>query len=105
MARQIQGSAGPGVSTALQWHGYIPPSLYGLSSVRLCDAVAKFACMLANRIVERESISALMASGFIAQDKCPGVCPIGIRAGPSLNPGSGCFSSINVRNRMTEHTS
>ena len=33
VAHQIQGSAGPGGSTALQWHGYVLQ--YGLSSACL----------------------------------------------------------------------
>ena len=76
VAHQIQRSAGPGGSTALQWHGYLLQ--YGLSSARLRDAVAMLARHLANGIVEWESIRALMSSRLIALDKCPGVHPIGI---------------------------
>jgi len=71
VAHQIQGSAGPGGSTALQWHGYLLQ--YGLSSARLQDAVAMLSRHLANRIVEWESIRTLMSSRLIALDKCPGV--------------------------------
>jgi len=60
----------------LQWHGYLLQ--YGLSSACLWDAVAMLACHLANGIVERESIRALMSSRLIALDNCPGVRPIGI---------------------------
>lgn len=76
VAHQIQGSAGPGGSTALQWHGYL--LRYGLSSAHLWDAVAKLAHHLANGIVEWESYHALMASCLISLDKCPGIHPIGI---------------------------
>jgi len=76
VARQIQGSAGPGGSTTLQWHGYLLQ--YGLSSAHLQDAVVMLAHHLANGIVEWESIRALMSSHLITLDKCPGVRPIGI---------------------------
>ena len=59
VAHQIQGSAGPGGPTALQWHCYL--LRFGLSSARLRDAVAKLARLLANGIVEWENIHALMA--------------------------------------------
>ena len=39
VAHQIQGSAGPGGSTALQWYCYL--LRFGLSSACLRDAVAK----------------------------------------------------------------
>ena len=75
-----QGSAGPGGSTALQWHGYL--LRYGFSSAHLQDAIAmlaSLACHLANEIIDWENMHALMmASYLIALDKCPGVRPIGI---------------------------
>ena len=76
VAHQIQGSAGPGGSIALQWHCYL--LCFGLSSARLRDAVAKLARLLANGIVEWENICALMTSHLIALDKYPGVHPIGV---------------------------
>ena len=60
VACHFQGSAGPGGSTALQWHGYLLQ--YGLASAHLQDAVAMLARHLANGIVEWESICALMVS-------------------------------------------
>ena len=76
MAHQIQGSKGPGGSTALQLHCYL--LRFGLSSARLRDAVAKLARLLANGIVEWENICAPIASCLIALDKCPGVHLIGV---------------------------
>jgi len=75
VVHQIQGFAGPGDSTALQWHGCLLQ--YGLSSACLQDAVAMVAHYLANGIAEWESFCALMSSQLIALDKCHGVHPIG----------------------------
>ena len=58
VAHQIQGSAVPGESMALQWHGHLLQ--YGVSNLYLWDTVA------------------MMASHLIILDKCPGVWSIGI---------------------------
>ena len=63
VAHQIQGSAEPCESSALQWHRYLLH--YGVSSARLCNAVAMLACHLASRIVDWECICALMASWLV----------------------------------------
>ena len=78
IARQIQGSAGPGGTMALPWQSLLLG--YGAHSERLRDAVAELtiARRLANNIVEWDDISTLMASRLLALDKCPGVSPIGI---------------------------
>ena len=76
VAHRIQGAAGPGGSTAMQWHSYL--LRFGSYSARLRDAVAGLARRLANTVVEWEDIRALMANRLIALDKCPGVRPIGI---------------------------
>ena len=76
VARQIQGSAGPGGSTASHWQDFL--LRYGAHSAKLRDAVAELARHLANSIVEWSDIRALMSSRLIALDKCPGVRPIAI---------------------------
>ena len=76
VAHQIQGSAGPGGSTALHWHCFLLH--YGTSSSRLRDAVAGLACRLSNGIVAWDEIRALMSCRLLALDKCPGVRPIGV---------------------------
>eukprot|EP00731_Ephydatia_muelleri_P024359 Em0016g630a len=50
VARQIQGSAGPGGSTVSHWQGFL--LCYGPHSAKLRDAVAELARHLANSIVE-----------------------------------------------------
>ena len=76
VAHRIQGAAGPGGSTALQWHSYLLQ--FVTYSARLRDAVAGLARCLANNVVKWEDIHALMKNLLIALDKCPGVRPIGI---------------------------
>ena len=76
VAHSIQGAAGLGGSTAMQWHSYL--LRYDTSSAHLRDAVVGLAHHLANMVVEWEDIRALMANQLIALDKCPGVRPIGI---------------------------
>ena len=77
VAYRIQGAAGPGGSTAMQWHSCL--LRFGTYSARLRDAVAGLARRLANTVVEWEDIRALMTNRLIALDnKCPGVRPIGI---------------------------
>ena len=71
VARQIQGSAGPGGSTATHWQDFL--LRYGAHSVKLRDAIAELARHLANSIVEWSDIRAVMSSRLIALDKCPGV--------------------------------
>ena len=76
VAHHIQGAAGLGGSTAMQWHSYL--LRFGTYNARLHDAVAELAHRLANTVVEWEDIRALMANRLIALNKCPGVHPIGI---------------------------
>ena len=76
VAHHIQGAAGPGGSTAMQWYSYL--LRFGAYSAHLRDAVAGLARRIANNVVKWEDICVLMASRLIALDKCPGVRPIGI---------------------------
>ena len=76
VARCIQGGAGPGGSSAVQWQDYL--LRHGSHSAQLRDEVAALARHLANNIVEWSHIRALMQSRLIALDKCPGVRPIAI---------------------------
>ena len=75
VAHCIKGAAGPGGSTAMQWHSYL--FQFGAYSAHLRDAVAELARRLANNVVKSEDIRALMANWLIALDKCLGVHPIG----------------------------
>ena len=76
VAHRIQGAAGPGGSTAMQWYSNL--LRFGAYSARLRDAVAGLARRLANNVVKWEDIRALMANRLIALDKYPGVRPISI---------------------------
>ena len=76
VAHCIQGAAGLGGSTAMQWHSYL--LRFGTYSACLREAVAGLARCLANTVVEWEDIRALMANRLIALDKCPGVRFIGM---------------------------
>ena len=76
VAHRIQGAAGPGGSTAMQWHSYLLQ--FGTYGAHLRDAMAGLARRLANTVVEWEDIRALMANRLIALNKCPGIRPIGI---------------------------
>ena len=76
VTRQLQGAAGPGGSSVLQWRDYL--LRFGRHSGYLCDFVAMLAHHLANNIVDWDSICALAANHLIALDKYPGVHPIGI---------------------------
>ena len=58
VARQIQGSAGPGGTNAGHWKGFLLH--YGAHSAKLRDALAELARRLANSIVEWSGIKALM---------------------------------------------
>ena len=60
VVRQLQGAAGPGEPSALQWHDYL--LRFGRHSVHLCDSVAMLACHLANSIVYWDNIRALVAN-------------------------------------------
>ena len=73
---QIQGSAGPGGSTASHWQHFL--LCYEAHSAKLHDAVAELSRYLANSIVEWSDIRALMSSCLVALNKCPGVRPIAI---------------------------
>ena len=75
-AKRIEGSAGPGGSTATHWQAFLLH--YGTHSAKLRDAVAELARRLSNKIVDWKDIRALMSSRLIALDKCPGVRPIAI---------------------------
>ena len=78
-ANQIQGSAGPSGSAALQWRGIyfsmvFQVHVYGMQLLRWPII------WLMNLLIGRLYVPcpALMASHLIALDKCPGVHPIGI---------------------------
>ncbi|KAL5484228.1 hypothetical protein EMCRGX_G020689 [Ephydatia muelleri] len=58
VARQIQGSAGPGGTNAGHWKGFLLH--YGAHSVKLRDALAELARRLANSFVEWSGIKALI---------------------------------------------
>ena len=75
-AKRIEGSAGPGGSTATHWQAFLLH--YGTHSAKLRDAVAELARRLSNTIVDWKDIRALMSSHLIALDKSPGVRPIAI---------------------------
>ena len=64
VAHHIQGAAGLGGSTAMQWHSYLLQ--FGTYSAHLRDAVAGLACRLANTVVEWVDIRALMANQLIS---------------------------------------
>ena len=70
-AHHIQGAAGPGGSSALQWFDYL--SWFGSCSACLWDSSTMLACKLLNSVVEWDDISALMDKCLIALDKCPGI--------------------------------
>ena len=76
VARNIQGSAGPGGCDALHWQDTL--LRFGSCSHRLCDSVADLSRHLANSITDWNNIKALLANHLIALDKCPGVWPIGV---------------------------
>ena len=77
VAHCIQRGAGPGGCDAGHWRDVL--LRFGAHSSRLRDAVAVLARQLLNSIVLWDDINALVANHLIALDKCPGVCPIGIR--------------------------
>ena len=91
VARQIQGSAGPGGSTASHWQDFL--LRYGAHGAKLRDAVAELARHLAYSIVEWSDIRALMSSRLIALDKCPGVRPIAIGEIPRYPMQSLCYGN------------
>ena len=49
---------------------------YGAQSAKLRDAVAVLTCLLANSIVNRDMIHAMLSSRLIARNKGPGIRPI-----------------------------
>ena len=54
-AKRIEGSAGPGGSTATHWQAFLLH--YGTHSAKLRDAVAELARRLSNTIVDWKDIS------------------------------------------------
>ena len=63
IARRLQGAAGPGGSSAMQWHDYL--LRHGRHSAQLRDSVAVLARRLANGIVEWDEIRALVANRLV----------------------------------------
>ena len=70
-ACHIQGAAGPGGSSALQWFDYL--LWFGSCSAYLWDSGTMMACQLSNNVAEWDDISALMDNCLIALDECPGI--------------------------------
>ena len=70
VACMIQGSAGPGGCDATHWQ--VSLLCYGAHSASLCESVASFTRALANTVVLRSDIRALMACRLVTLDKCSG---------------------------------
>ena len=95
---KMNGAAGPlGLDTSA-WKRMC--TSFKSVSVELCDALAAVARRLSTCFVDPNGLSAFVACGLIALNKCPGVRPIGI--GETVRRIIGKAIAITITNDIQE---